>query len=91
MAYISANIQNLGVTADVTSYNILLKACCNAKRVDLAENIYGEIRYMATKGVLKLDVFTYTTMIKVSGSVMMVFKGLQLSVCLHTIFLPFKI
>ncbi|CAL9106029.1 unnamed protein product [Musa textilis] len=59
------HMQNLGVTADVTSYNILLKACCNAKRVDLAQNIYGEIRYMASKGALKLDVFTYTTMIKV--------------------------
>ncbi|URE21564.1 PPR repeat [Musa troglodytarum] len=59
------HMQNLGVTADVTSYNILLKACCNAKRVDLAQNIYGEIRYMALKGALKLDVFTYTTMIKV--------------------------
>ncbi|URE21568.1 PPR repeat [Musa troglodytarum] len=75
------HMQNLGVTADVTSYNILLKACCNAKRVDLAQNIYGEIRYMALKGALKLDVFTYTTMIKVSGSVMMGFKGLQLSAC----------
>ncbi|WOL08478.1 pentatricopeptide repeat-containing protein [Canna indica] len=59
------HMQNLGITVDVTSYNILLKACCNAKRVDLAQGIYGEIRHMASKGALKLDVFTYSTMIKV--------------------------
>jgi len=50
---------------DMTSYNILLKACCKAKRVDLAQDIYKEIKHMASTRVLKLDVITYSTMIKV--------------------------
>ncbi|KAG6499882.1 pentatricopeptide repeat-containing protein At5g02830, chloroplastic-like [Zingiber officinale] len=63
--HIYKRMQDLGVTADVTSYNILLKACCNAKRVDLALEVYEEITLMASKGALILDVFTYSTMIKV--------------------------
>ncbi|XP_072984153.1 pentatricopeptide repeat-containing protein At5g02830, chloroplastic [Typha latifolia] len=63
--HVYKNMQNLGLTADRTSYNILLKACCNAKRVDLAQDIYEEMKYMALKGELKLDVYTYSTMIKV--------------------------
>lgn len=49
---------------DITSYNILLKACCSAKRFDLAQDMYMEIKRMASKGALKMDVITYTTMIK---------------------------
>ncbi|OAY68857.1 Pentatricopeptide repeat-containing protein, chloroplastic, partial [Ananas comosus] len=59
------NMQNLGVAADLTSYNILLKACCNARRVDLAQNIYRDMKHLALNGALKLNVYTYSTMIKV--------------------------
>ncbi|RVW39678.1 Pentatricopeptide repeat-containing protein, chloroplastic [Vitis vinifera] len=59
------NMQNLGVTADMASYNILLKACCVAGRVDLAQEIYREVQNLESNGMLKLDVFTYSTIIKV--------------------------
>ncbi|XP_059305717.1 pentatricopeptide repeat-containing protein At5g02830, chloroplastic [Lycium ferocissimum] len=58
-------MQKLGVPADLTSYNILLKSCCLATRVDLAKEIYGELKHLETAGALKLDVFTYSTLIKV--------------------------
>ncbi|XP_008792463.2 pentatricopeptide repeat-containing protein At5g02830, chloroplastic isoform X1 [Phoenix dactylifera] len=63
--HVYKHMQTLGVTADLTSYNILLKACCIAKRVNLAQIFFEEIKHMASRGVLKLDVFTYSTMIKV--------------------------
>jgi len=50
---------------DLTSYNILLKACSIARRVDLAQDIYNETKQLEANGTLKLDVFTYSTMIKV--------------------------
>ncbi|KAA8518814.1 hypothetical protein F0562_016412 [Nyssa sinensis] len=59
------NMQNLGVVADVASYNILLKSCCLAARVDLAQDIYREVQQLESSGALKLDVFTYSTIIKV--------------------------
>ncbi|KAK6244772.1 hypothetical protein QUC31_011181 [Theobroma cacao] len=59
------DMQNLGITADMASYNILLKACCLAQRVDLAQDIYNEVKHLESTGVLKLDVFTYCTIIKV--------------------------
>lgn len=52
--------------ADMTSYNILLKACCIAGRVELAQEIYREVKHLESKGVLKLDVFTYSTIVKVT-------------------------
>ncbi|KAL3531886.1 hypothetical protein ACH5RR_005407 [Cinchona calisaya] len=58
-------MQKLGVTADPASYNILLKSCCLAARVDLALDIYREVQQLESTGALKLDVFTYSTMIKV--------------------------
>lgn len=58
----------MGVTPDMASYNILLKSCCLAARVDLAQEIYSEVECMESTGTLKLDVFTYSTMIKVSNS-----------------------
>lgn len=58
-------MQKLGVPADLTSYNILLKSCCLATRVDLAKEIYGELKNLEVAGALKLDVFTYSTLIKV--------------------------
>ncbi|KAI3473247.1 hypothetical protein Pfo_030539 [Paulownia fortunei] len=58
-------MEKLSVTADVTSHNILLKSCCLAAKVELAQDIYREIRKLESKGALKLDVFTYSTMIKV--------------------------
>lgn len=58
------HMQTLGVAADVTSYNILLKSCCRASRVDLAQDIYREVQSLESTGVLKLDVFTYSTIIK---------------------------
>ncbi|XP_058756658.1 pentatricopeptide repeat-containing protein At5g02830, chloroplastic-like [Vicia villosa] len=59
------NMQKLGVKPDVTSYNILLKACCVAGRVDLAQDMYKELKHLESVGQLKLDVFTYSTIIKV--------------------------
>ncbi|KAE9590941.1 hypothetical protein Lal_00023301 [Lupinus albus] len=59
------NMQNLGLKPDMTSYNILLKACCVAGRVDLAQDMYRELKHLESVGRLKLDVFTYSTIIKV--------------------------
>uniref|UniRef100_A0A0E0NTI8 Uncharacterized protein n=1 Tax=Oryza rufipogon TaxID=4529 RepID=A0A0E0NTI8_ORYRU len=59
------HMQNLGVPPDLTSYNILLKTCCNAKEYKLAQEIYEEIKKKEQNGLLKLDVFTYSTMMKV--------------------------
>uniref|UniRef100_A0A7N0SVC9 Pentatricopeptide repeat-containing protein n=1 Tax=Kalanchoe fedtschenkoi TaxID=63787 RepID=A0A7N0SVC9_KALFE len=59
------DMQNLGVMADMASFNILLKSCCLAGRVDLAQDIYREVKEKESKGILKLDVFTYCTIIKV--------------------------
>jgi pentatricopeptide repeat protein len=53
------------VEADITSYNILLKACCNTRRADLALKIYEELKTAAGRGSLKLDAYTYSSMIKV--------------------------
>lgn len=58
-------IQKLGVMADMASYNILLKACYLAGNTGLAQEIYGEVKHLESKGVLKLDVFTYSTIVKV--------------------------
>ncbi|WJX79229.1 hypothetical protein P8452_62368 [Trifolium repens] len=59
------NMQKLGLKPDMTSYNILLKACCVAGRVDLAQDMYKELKHLESVGQLKLDVFTYSTIIKV--------------------------
>lgn len=59
------HIQKLGVTADIISHNILLKSCCLASKVKIAQDIYEEIRDLESKGALKLDVFTYSTILKV--------------------------
>ncbi|KAL5059921.1 hypothetical protein RYX36_031525 [Vicia faba] len=59
------NMQKLGVKPDVTSYNILLKVCCVAGRVDLAQDMYKELKHLESVGQLKLDVFTYSTILKV--------------------------
>jgi pentatricopeptide repeat protein len=50
----------------MASYNILLKACCLAGRVDLAQDIYREVQHLESSGMLKLDVFTYSTIVKVT-------------------------
>ncbi|RDX88522.1 Pentatricopeptide repeat-containing protein, chloroplastic, partial [Mucuna pruriens] len=63
------NMQNLRLKPDMTSYNILLKACCVAGRVDLAQDIYRELKHKESVGELKLDVFTYSTIIKVFADV----------------------
>ncbi|KAK3016654.1 hypothetical protein RJ639_006749 [Escallonia herrerae] len=54
-----------GVKADMSTYNILLKSCCLAGRIDLAQDIYGEVQHLESTGILKLDLFTYSTIIKV--------------------------
>ncbi|XP_047090213.1 pentatricopeptide repeat-containing protein At5g02830, chloroplastic-like [Lolium rigidum] len=59
------HMQKLGVPPDLASYNILLKTCCNAREFNLAQEIYEEIKKKEHGGALKLDVFTYSTMIKV--------------------------
>ncbi|CAN0881396.1 Pentatricopeptide repeat-containing protein At5g02830, chloroplastic [Linum grandiflorum] len=58
-------MQEVGVRADTTSYNIILKACRLAGRADTAWNIYNKIRLMESTSGPKLDVFTYSTIIKV--------------------------
>ncbi|KAK7285109.1 hypothetical protein RJT34_19868 [Clitoria ternatea] len=63
------SMQNLGLKPDMASYNILLKACCVAGRVDLAQDIYRELQHLESEGRLKLDVFTYSTIIKVFADV----------------------
>ncbi|KAK8919243.1 Pentatricopeptide repeat-containing protein [Platanthera zijinensis] len=60
-----SHMQILGVTADMTSYNILLKACHKSRRVDLAQKIYKEAKQVALDGAFKLDIITYSTMMKV--------------------------
>ncbi|XP_071705828.1 pentatricopeptide repeat-containing protein At5g02830, chloroplastic [Rutidosis leptorrhynchoides] len=59
------HMQTLGVAPDIASFNILLKSCCVASRLDLAQEIYREVENLESRGSLKLDVFTYSTMIKV--------------------------
>lgn len=66
---------------DLTSYNILLKASCSAKKVDLAQDIYKEVKHLASNGELQLDVVTYSTMIKVG------FKAEFLKTQKHIIFI----
>lgn len=63
------SFQSLNVKLDVASYNILLKACCLAKRVDLAQDIYEEIKCIESTRALELDVITYSTMIKVTTDI----------------------
>lgn len=59
------HMQNLGVAPDIASYNILLKSCRVAARLDLAQEFYREVEDLESRGSLKLDVFTYSTMVKV--------------------------
>ncbi|KAM7255223.1 hypothetical protein ACFE04_020464 [Oxalis oulophora] len=63
--HVYKNMQDLGVPPDMASYNILLKACCLGGRVDLAQDIYKEVKNLESAGELKLDVFTYCTIVKV--------------------------
>ncbi|KAI3972075.1 hypothetical protein MKW92_019157 [Papaver armeniacum] len=55
--HVYKEMQTLGVAVDLASYSIPLKACCLAGRVDLAKDIYKEVRDKASTGTLKLDVF----------------------------------
>ncbi|TVU47459.1 hypothetical protein EJB05_07062, partial [Eragrostis curvula] len=59
------HMQKLGIRPDLTTYNILLKTCCNAKEYNLAQELYEEMKKKECDGLLKLDVFTYSTMMKV--------------------------
>ncbi|KAL0347236.1 UNVERIFIED_CONTAM: Pentatricopeptide repeat-containing protein, chloroplastic [Sesamum calycinum] len=72
------HIQKLGVTADITSHNILLKSCRLAGKVEIARDIYREIRKLESSGALKLDVFTYSTMIKVFADAKMWKRALEI-------------
>lgn len=65
------HMQNSGVVADVTTYNILLKVCCIAKKVDLAVNFYEEMLRRSADGDLKMDVISYSTIIQVFGEAKM--------------------
>lgn len=64
-------MQNSGVVADVTTYNILLKICCIAKRVDLAVHFYKEMLFRSAEGDFKMDVISYNTIIQVFGEAKM--------------------
>ncbi|XP_057863477.2 pentatricopeptide repeat-containing protein At5g02830, chloroplastic isoform X2 [Cryptomeria japonica] len=63
--------KNSGVTADMTTYNILLKTWSIAGKVDLAEHLYKEILNREAAGELKMDVIAYSTMIQVFGKAKM--------------------
>lgn len=65
------HMQNSGVTADMTTYNILLKTWSIAGKVDLAEHLYREILRKGAAGELKMDVIAYSTMIQVFGKAKM--------------------
>ncbi|PKU60558.1 Pentatricopeptide repeat-containing protein [Dendrobium catenatum] len=62
----------------MTSYNILLKACQNAKRVDLAQKIYDEAKQVASDGAFKLDIITYSTMMKVFADAKMLERAFKI-------------
>lgn len=64
-------MQDLGVVADVTTYNILLKICCIAKNVDLAVHFYKEMLRRSAGGGLEMDVISYNTIIQVFGGAKM--------------------
>ncbi|KAE8661061.1 Pentatricopeptide repeat-containing protein [Hibiscus syriacus] len=72
------DMQNLGIAADTACYNILLKACCLAHRVDLAQDIYNEVKHLESTGVLKLDAFTYCTIVKVFADARLWQKALKI-------------
>jgi len=76
--YVYKHMQNSDVLPDLTSYNILLKSCCLAKRVDMAQTIYKDIKHMESTKYLKLDVITYTTMIKTFADVKMAQMALEI-------------
>nr|AYM00956.1 pentatricopeptide repeat protein [Salvia miltiorrhiza] len=63
---IHKKMEKLGMMFDITTHNILLKSCCLAAKVELAQDTYNQIRELESKGVLKLDDFTYSTIIKMS-------------------------
>ncbi|CAN1142872.1 Pentatricopeptide repeat-containing protein At5g02830, chloroplastic [Linum perenne] len=63
--YIYKKMQDVGVKAGTISYNIMLKCCCLAGRIDMAQNIYNKLRLLESTSRLKLDNVTYCTMIKV--------------------------
>ncbi|KAI4319523.1 hypothetical protein MLD38_033110 [Melastoma candidum] len=56
---------SFGICPDIATYNVLLKACCLAERADVAQEIYTEVKELQSAGKLKLDVFTYCTIVKV--------------------------
>ncbi|KAI4341798.1 hypothetical protein MLD38_026479 [Melastoma candidum] len=58
-------MQSIGVCPDFAAYNVLLKACCLAGRVDMAQEIYAEVKELQSARKLMLDVFTYCTVVKV--------------------------
>ncbi|KAG9453301.1 hypothetical protein H6P81_006205 [Aristolochia fimbriata] len=63
--HVYKQMQILNVCADLATYNILLKACCLAGNVERAQDTYEEVRHMASVGAFRLDVITYSTIIKV--------------------------
>ncbi|KAK9126856.1 hypothetical protein Scep_015702 [Stephania cephalantha] len=76
--HVYKNMQHLNVPADMVSYNILLKACCLGGRVDLAREIYEEVKQVASTGALRLDVIMYSTIIKVFADAKMWSVALQI-------------
>ncbi|XP_041998800.1 pentatricopeptide repeat-containing protein At5g02830, chloroplastic-like isoform X1 [Salvia splendens] len=71
-------METLGMMSDITSHNILLKSCCLAAKVELAQDTYKQIRELESKGVLKLDDFTYSTIIKVFADAKMWKQALEI-------------
>ncbi|XP_024360773.1 pentatricopeptide repeat-containing protein At5g02830, chloroplastic [Physcomitrium patens] len=62
------HMQGAGIAADVTSYNILLKAYAASGRADLAGDLYAQIK---KAGKVTLDVVFYSTLINVFGKAKM--------------------
>jgi pentatricopeptide repeat protein len=56
--------QGAGVAADLTTFNILLKACGASGRAELATTYYQQIKQ---RGDVTMDVVTYSTLINVKS------------------------
>lgn len=68
------HMQGAGITADLASFNILLKAYAASGRADLAADLYVHIQQT---GELSLDVVSYSTLINVFGRAKMLEEALR--------------
>ncbi|KAG0563918.1 hypothetical protein KC19_8G069400 [Ceratodon purpureus] len=71
------HMQGAGITADLATFNILLKAYAASGRADLAAGLYFHIQQT---GELSLDVVSYSTLINVFGRAKMWEEALRVKV-----------